>query len=88
MQQQALHLHPCPCMMQPYRSLASAQVGETLAIRRIRSREVARWCQQLGMREGDAVECRANTNACLVVRTSRGKVVSLDQDWARDIQIE
>lgn len=75
-------------MNQPYRSLASARVGEQLAIRRIRSKQVARWCEQLGMREGDAVQCRANTNACLIVRTSGGKVVSLDQDWARDIQIE
>lgn len=75
-------------MIQPYRSLASANVGETLAIRRIRSKQVARWCEQLGMREGDAVECRANTNACLILRTRAGRVVTLDQDWARCIQIE
>ncbi|HEY0306475.1 MAG TPA: FeoA domain-containing protein [Longimicrobiales bacterium] len=74
-------------MMQPFRSLASAHVGETLAIRRIRSKQVARWCEQLGMREGDAVQCRANTTTCLILRTSCGKVVSLDQDWARYIQV-
>jgi hypothetical protein len=75
-------------MMQPFRSLASANAGETLAIRRIRSKEVALWCEQLGMREGDAVQCRANTNSCLILRTSAGRVVSLDQDWARYIQID
>jgi hypothetical protein len=74
-------------MLQPYRSLASAHAGETLAIRRIRSKQVAQWCEQLGMREGDAVHCRANTNACLIVRTPSGRVVSLDQDWARYIQV-
>jgi hypothetical protein len=74
--------------MQSYRSLASATAGETLAIRRIRSKQVAHLCEQLGMREGDAVQCRANTSSCLILRTSAGRVVSMDQDWARYIQIE
>ena len=75
-------------MIRPFRSLASAHAGEMLAIRRIRSRHVAQWCEQLGIREGDAVECRANTSACLIVRTSQGRVISVNQDWARYIQIE
>ena len=75
-------------MVQPYRSLASANAGETLAIRSFRSKEVARLCEQLGMHEGDAVQCRANTRACLILRNAAGRVVSLDQDWARHIQIE
>jgi hypothetical protein len=75
-------------MIQSFRSLASANVGETLAIRRIRSRQVAQWCEQLGMREGDAVQCRANTNTCVILRTAAGRVVSMDQDWARYIQID
>lgn len=75
-------------MIQSFRSLASANVGETLAIRRFRSRAVAQWCEQLGMREGDAVQCRANTDACLILRTPAGRVVSMDQDWARYIQVE
>jgi hypothetical protein len=75
-------------MMQPYRSLASANAGETLAIRRFRSRQVAELCEQLGMREGEFVQCRVNTRACLILRTSAGRVISLDPDWARHVQIE
>jgi hypothetical protein len=75
-------------MEQQYRSLASATAGETLAIRRIRSRQAAVLCEQLGVREGEEVQCRANTPSRLILRTSAGKVVSLDQDWARYVQIE
>jgi hypothetical protein len=75
-------------MLQPFRSLASANAGETLAIRSFRSREVARLCEQLGMRAGDAVQCRANKRACLILHTAAGRVVSLDQDWARHVQVE
>lgn len=75
-------------MANTYRSLASALAGETFAIRGFRSKQVARLCEQLGMRAGEAVECRANTRACLILRTAAGKVVTLDQDWARHIQIE
>jgi hypothetical protein len=75
-------------MEQEYRSLASAAAGETLAIRRIRSKQAASLCEQLGMHEGDAIECRANTSSRLILRTSTGRVVSLDQDWARHIQVD
>jgi hypothetical protein len=75
-------------MEQQYRSLASALAGEMLAIRRIRSKQAAHLCERLGMREGEEVECRANTPSRLILRTSAGRVVSLDQDWARHIQID
>ena len=75
-------------MTQQYRSLASANAGEMLAIRRIRTRQAADLCEQLGVREGEAVECRANTPSRLILRTAAGRVVSLDQDWARHIQID
>jgi hypothetical protein len=75
-------------MVQQYRSLASAAAGETLSIRKIKSKQAASMCEQLGMREGDAVECRANTPSRLILRTSAGRVISLDQDWARHIQID
>lgn len=75
-------------MVQQYRSLATAAAGERLAIRRIRSRQAADLCDRLGMHEGDSVECKANTPSRLILRTEAGKVVSLDQDWARYIQID
>ena len=74
--------------MNSFRSLASANAGEILAIRRILSKQLRGFCESLGVREGDAVYCRANTMNRLIIKTSRGKVVSLDQDWARFIQIE
>jgi hypothetical protein len=75
-------------MVQQYRSLASATAGERLAIRRIKSKQAADLCERLGVREGDDVECRANTPSRLILRTEAGKVVSLDQDWARYVQID
>ncbi|HUP90167.1 MAG TPA: hypothetical protein VM100_12475 [Longimicrobiales bacterium] len=71
-----------------YRSLASANAGEILAIRRILSKSLRGFCEALGVREGDAVYCRSNTSSRLILKTARGRVVSLDQDWARFIQIE
>lgn len=75
-------------MVKPFRSLASAVAGERLAIRRIRSTQAAELCKRLGMCEGDAVECRANTASRLLLRTPSGKVISLEHDWARYVQIE
>ena len=75
-------------MEQSYRSLASANAGERLAIRRIMSSQAKHLCAQVGVREGDEVLCRANTHSCLILKTPNGRVVSLDQDWARFIQIE
>ena len=74
-------------MLQSYRSLASASAGERLAVRKILSKQVAHLCEQLGVREGDALVCRANNPSHLILRTPTGKVISLDQDWARYIQV-
>lgn len=74
-------------MLQAYRSLASASAGEKLAIHKILSKQAAQLCEGLGVREGDALECKSNTASHLILRTESGKVISLGQDWARYIQI-
>lgn len=74
-------------MPETYRSLASATAGEQLAIYKIVSRETAKFCDLVGLHEGDALVCRANTHSHLILRTHEGRVITLDQNWARYIQV-
>jgi hypothetical protein len=74
-------------MSENYRSLASAAAGEQLAIHKIVSRETAKFCDLVGLHEGDALVCRANTRSHLILRTHEGRVITLDQNWARYIQV-
>ena len=74
-------------MLGTSRSLASATAGETLAIHKIMSKQVAQLCARLGVHEGDAVVCRSNSASHLILKTESGKVISLDQSWARYIKI-
>lgn len=75
-------------MPNTYRSLASAVTGETVEIRAFRLRELEHWSKQVGLRAGDSVCCRANSLHCLVIRTQGGRTLSVDQSWARHIEIE
>lgn len=71
----------------PVRSLASTRAGEAVTIRRILFGTLRSLCADLGVHEGDIVSCRAGTNTHLVLRTSTGRTIPLDRDWARFIQI-
>jgi hypothetical protein len=74
-------------MSDNYRSLASVAAGEQLAIHKIVSKETAKFCDLVGLREGDAFTCHANTRSHLILRNHEGRVIALDQNWARYIQV-
>jgi hypothetical protein len=71
----------------PVRSLAAARAGEAVLIRRILFDALRTLCADLGVLEGDVVSCRAGTATHLVLRTSAGRTIPLDREWARFIQV-
>lgn len=72
---------------EPIRSLAAAGTGEAIEIRRILFGALRNLCADLGVHEGEVVRCRACTSSQLLLETSRGRVVALERDWARFIQV-
>ncbi len=72
---------------QPVRSLAAADTGESIEIRRILFGALRDLCADLGVHEGETVRCRACTASQLLLETPAGRVVALARDWARFIQI-
>lgn len=72
---------------EPVRSLAAADAGEAIEIRRILFGALRVHCADLGVHEGEVVRCRACTPSELLLETSVGRVVALERDWARFIQI-
>ncbi len=72
---------------EPVRSLAAADSGEAIEIRRILFGALRNLCADLGVHEGEVVRCRACTPSQLLLETRAGRVVSLARDWARFIQI-
>jgi hypothetical protein len=71
----------------PVRSLAAASAGESVQIRRILFGALRSLCADLGVREGDVVQCRAGTATHLLLDTPEGRTVTLERDWARFIQV-
>jgi len=69
------------------RSLAAADAGEVVEIRRILFGVLRALCGELGIREGDAVRCRAATPGHLLLETPGGRTVTLERDWARFVQV-
>ncbi len=72
---------------EPIRSLAAADTGEAIEIRRILFGALRNLCADLGVHEGEVVRCRACTPSQLLLETSAGRVVALERDWARFIQV-
>ena len=69
------------------RSMATADTGEAVEIRRILFGALRDLCTDLGLHEGEVVRCRACTPSQLLLETATGRVVALERDWARFIQI-
>ncbi len=72
---------------EPIRSLAAADTGEAIEIRRILFGALRNLCADLGLHEGEVVRCRACTPSQLLLETPAGRVVALERDWARFSQI-
>lgn len=72
---------------EPVRSLAAARTGEHIEIRRILFGALRNLCADLGLHEGEVVRCRVCTTSQLLLETREGRVVALERDWARFIQI-
>ena len=71
----------------PPRALSSLAPGETGRIQSILFGALRTLCADIGIREGEAVHCRAGTGGVLVLDTQDGHTVSLARDWARFIRV-
>jgi hypothetical protein len=78
---------PTAYASEPVRSLAAADTGEAIQIRRILFGALRALCADLGLREGEIIRCRAGTPSQLMLETPTGRVVALERDWARFIQV-
>jgi hypothetical protein len=69
------------------RSLAGAHAGETLQVQRILFGALRAHCKAMELQEGDVVHCRNASAHRLILETRSGRIVALDRDWARFIQV-
>jgi hypothetical protein len=70
------------------RSLASVAPGESARIHVILFDALRRMCEDIGVREGQSLRCRAGTGAMLLLDMPDGRVVSMARDWARHIIVD
>ncbi|MGH7466368.1 MAG: hypothetical protein ACRENP_00125 [Longimicrobiales bacterium] len=68
-------------------SLAASQKGDVILIQRILFEGLRARCSALDIFEGELLRCRASTASQLLLETPRGRVVSLERDWSRFIQV-
>lgn len=78
---------PCAFTPEPTRSLATAESGERMEIRRILFGALRAACARLGVREGAVVRCHAEIDSKLVLETASGRRIALERDWAQFIQV-
>jgi hypothetical protein len=70
------------------RRLANLLPGESARVDSFSFDTVRALCGDLGIREGDALHCRAGTGGMLVLVTQDGSIVTLARDWARFITVQ
>ena len=69
------------------RPLSTLAPGEDGLVQSILFGALRALCSDIGIREGEAVHCRAGTGGMIVLDTQDGHTVSLARDWARFIRI-
>ena len=69
------------------RTLAMLAPGETGTVDSIVFGALRALCDDLGIREGETVHCRAGTAGVLILDTQDGHIVSVARDWARFIRV-
>jgi hypothetical protein len=70
------------------RTLAQLLPGESARVNAFSFGTVRTLCGDLGIREGDALHCRAGTAGMLILDTQDGSIVTLARDWARFITVQ
>lgn len=71
----------------PVRTLASLAPGDSGTVESFLFGSLRALCDDLGIRPGEAVRCRAGTAGVLIIDTQDGRMVSVARDWARFIRI-
>jgi hypothetical protein len=71
----------------PSRTLASLAPGDSGMIESFLFGALQSLCDDLGIRQGEIVRCRAGTAGVLILDTQDGHTVSVARDWARFIRV-
>ncbi len=69
------------------RSLATSATGDLVQIEHILFEGLRARCADLGINEGERLHCRSASPTVLVFETRTGRIVALERDWARFIQV-
>jgi hypothetical protein len=69
------------------RTLASLAPGDSGTVESFLFGALQALCDDLGIRQGETVRCRAGTAGVLILDTQDGRTVSVARDWAHFIRI-
>jgi hypothetical protein len=70
------------------RTLASLAPGDSGTVESFLFGSLRSLCNDLGIRQGETVRCRAGTAGVLILDTQDGHIVSVARDWARFIRLD
>jgi hypothetical protein len=74
-------------VMPTARTLASLAPGDSGTVESFLFGALEALCNDLGIRQGETVHCRAGTAGVLIIDTQDGHTVSVARDWARFIRL-
>ena len=68
-------------------SLAAIEANQVVRIERLLLGSLEQLCDELGLHEGDVVQCRASSPRRLYLSTGNARTVAIDRDQARFVRV-
>ena len=68
-------------------SLAAIEANQVVRIERLLLDSLEQLCEELGLHEGDVVQCRASSARRLYLATVNARTVAIDRDQARFVRV-
>ena len=68
-------------------SLAAIEANQVVRIERLMLGSLEQLCEELGLHEGDVVQCRASSPRRLYLATANARTVAIDRDQARFVRV-
>jgi len=68
-------------------SLAAIEANQVVRIERLMLGSLEQLCEELGLHEGDVVQCRASSARRLYLATVNARTVAIDRDHARFVRV-
>ena len=78
---------PCAAIPDVSISLAAIEANQVVRIERLLLGSLEQLCEELGLHEGDVVQCRASSPRRLYLATVNARTVAIDRDQARFVRV-